>query len=116
MVKAYVRLADLRGLGRLASDATVGLTDLVEAMHSAVARMPGLRGHADGRTAGITGLVYKTVRGVTRLVGVSVDSVLGALSPLLARTESSEEREAVLAALNGVFGDYLAASDNPMAI
>jgi len=116
MVKAYVRVADLRGLGRLASDATVGLTDLVEAMHSAVARVPGLRGDADGKTAGITGLVYKTVRGVTRLVGVSTDSVLGALSPLLVRTESSEEREAVLAALNGVFGDYLAASDNPLAI
>ena len=102
----HVRLSDLRGFHRLANDATVGLTDLVEAMHHTVARTPGVLGKSPtGRTAGITGLVYKSVRGITRLVGVGVDALLGMLVPLLADRPSSEEREAVLAALNGMFGE-----------
>ncbi len=113
----HLRTHDLRGAARLASDATVGLTDLVEAMHERIARVPGLGATpaADGRTRGITGLVYKTIRGVARVVGGSVDALLGLLTPALVMDDSSAEREAVLAALNGVLGDYLAASANPLA-
>jgi pimeloyl-ACP methyl ester carboxylesterase len=114
---AHVRLSDLRGFRRLATEATVGLTDLVEAMHHTVVRTPGVLGKSPtGRTAGITGFVYKSVRGITRGVGVGVDALLGALSPLLADRPSSEEREALLAVLNGIFGDYLSRSGNPLAI
>jgi len=118
MVKpAHIRLSDLRGFQRLANDATVGLTDLVEAMHHTIARTPRVLGAPPkGRTRGITGLVYRSVRGVTRVVGVGVDALLGLLAPLVHEKRSSQEREAILAALNGVFGDYLAASDNPLAI
>jgi pimeloyl-ACP methyl ester carboxylesterase len=113
----HVRLSDLRGFHRLANDATVGLTDLVEAMHHTVVRVPGVLGKSPvGRTDGVTGLVYKSVRGITRLVGAGVDVLLGMLAPLLADRPSSEEREAILAALNGVFGDYLVVSGNPLAI
>jgi hypothetical protein len=38
----YVRVSDLRGIQRLANPATVGLTDLVEAMHHTVLRTPGI--------------------------------------------------------------------------
>jgi hypothetical protein len=120
-------LADLRGATRLAADATLGLADLVEAMHARIASVHGRAGPA--QTSGITGLVYKSVRGVTRLVGGSVDGALGLLQPLLkpAAAESpaalqalaappAREREAVLAALNGVLGDHLAATANPLAI
>ena len=114
---AHIHLSDLRGFHRLANDATVGLTDLVEAMHHTIARTPGVLGKAPkGRTDGITGLVYRSVRGVTRLVGGGVDTLLGLLAPLVAQKGSSQEREAVLAALNGVLGDYLAESRNPLAI
>ena len=109
----------LRGAAKLAFEATTGLTDLVEAMHARIATLPGF-GSADGRTRGITGLVYRTIRGVTRAVGGSVDAVLPVLAPLLASSASpglpSPEREAVLAALNGVMGDHLARSANPLAI
>ena len=36
--------ADLRGAARLATDATAGLTNLVEAMHERIARLPGSGG------------------------------------------------------------------------
>jgi pimeloyl-ACP methyl ester carboxylesterase len=108
--------SDLRGAARLATEAVAGLADLVEAMHERIARVPLTgRAAADGRTSGITGLVYKSVRGVTRLVGGSVDALLGVLTPALAADDGSAEREAVLAALNGVLGDHLQATHNPLA-
>jgi len=111
-----IQNSDLRGAARLAADATAGLTDLVEAMHERIARLPGRPAPAlGGRTSGLTGLVYKTVRGVTRLVGGSVESLLGLLVPALGSDGPVPEREAVIAALNGVLGDHLAATTNPLA-
>jgi hypothetical protein len=113
----HLHPSDLRGFARLATQATAGLADLVEAMHHTIARPAGRgRTQAAGRTRGITGLVYKSVRGITRLVGGGVDALLGQLRPTLAGRASSPEREAVLAALNGVLGDYLVATENPLAI
>ena len=110
------RSSDVRGAVRLAVAATAGVTDLVEAMHARIVQLPGFKAPAiAGRTSGITGLVYKTVRGVTRLAGGSLDALLGLLPPALDAQASSSEREAVLAALNGVLGDYLANSANPLA-
>jgi pimeloyl-ACP methyl ester carboxylesterase len=134
---AALRAADLRGVARLTIDATAGLTDLVEAVHQRIARMPmvpmvptvpGLPRLSpptlDGRTRGVTGLVYKTVRGVTRLVGGSVDALLAALTHALGeqaqvsaeQVQHSAERWAMIAALNGVIGDHLDATRNPLAI
>ena len=110
-----MKTSDLRGAARLATDATAGLTDLVEAMHERIARIPGLGGVLDGRTTGITGLVYKTVRGVTKVAGGTVDALLGLITPALREGDSSPGREAVVAALNGVLGDHLVASQNPLA-
>jgi len=108
-------IQQLRGASRLAVDATTGLTDLVEALHGGIRRLPGSTPQA--RTRGITGLVYRSVRGVTALVGSGIDLALRQLEPLLSdKTTASAGSEAVLAALNGVFGDYLAASGNPLAI
>lgn len=113
--RRHLNSADLRGAARLATDATAGLTDLVEAMHERIARLPG-GPDTEGRTGGLTGLVYKTIRGVTRLVGGSIEALLGLIGPALAPGESTPEREALIAALNGVLGDYLADTANPLAI
>jgi hypothetical protein len=112
-----IQRSDLLGLSRLAVGATEKVADLVEAMHSTIAETPGILGRPpQGRTNGTTGLVYESVRALTRLAGGGMDSVLA--PPILTPVESplSPEREAVLAALNGVMGDYLAATDNPLAI
>jgi pimeloyl-ACP methyl ester carboxylesterase len=116
----HLQPSDLRAAAALATQATAGLVDLVEAMHERIARLPGWPAPADaGRTSGITGLVYRSVRGVTKLVGGSADALLGWLQPVLAPGTDAAlptpEREAVLAALNGVLGDHLAATGNPLA-
>jgi pimeloyl-ACP methyl ester carboxylesterase len=115
-VKPPIPLPDLRGYSRLAVDATIGVTDLVEAVHANILRFPGLGAHATGRTRGITGLVYHNIRGTTRLVGVSIDALLALLDATIDPASTSAEREAFLAATNGVLGDHLAASANPLAI
>jgi len=111
------KLRDLHGFSRLAIEATVGLTDLVEAMHQNIARVPGISGPPkQQRTTGVTGLVYRSIRTITGLVGGGIDAGLAQLSPLLGESRPSAEREAILAALNGVLGDYMAATHNPLTI
>jgi hypothetical protein len=109
--------SDLLGFGRLAIDATVSFADLVEAMHLNIAHHPGILGAPlQGPTNGITGLVYQSVRTVTGLVGCGIDAILPPLIPELGETHSPADREAMLAALNGAMGDYLAGTQNPLAI
>jgi pimeloyl-ACP methyl ester carboxylesterase len=109
---------DLRGVSRMAIDATSGLVDLVEALHTSIARTPpGLGGPIVARAVhAIPGLVYSSIRGVTRGVGSGIDAGLAQLAPLLGEIESSRGREALVAALNGVLGDHLEATGNPLAI
>ncbi len=115
--RTSIRPADLRGAARLATDATAGLADLVEAMHERVVRVPFVRpASPEGRVRGIGGLVYKSVRGVTRLVGGSVDALLARVGQALPASDPTPEREAIVAALNGVLGDHLAATGNPLSI
>jgi pimeloyl-ACP methyl ester carboxylesterase len=131
-------LQALRGASQLAVGAVQNLTHTVEGVHSSVARLapPLKRTAADAetpqRTRGITGLVYRSVRGVTTLVGGALDLALAQLGPRVAaalppgmkraladganRLAPPAQREAALAALNGVFGDHLAASGNALAI
>lgn len=60
------------------------------------------------------------MRGVTHLADGTPDAFLSWLAPALAAADPHQaprpEREAILAALNGVLGDHLAATDNPLAI
>jgi len=63
----------------------------------------------------VTGLVYASVRGVTRLVGGGLDLALAQLAVLLDQRGDWPERDIVVAALNGVLGDHLAATGNPLA-
>ena len=111
-----VQAADLRGLARLGVDAVVGVADVVEAMHHTILSRPGITGPAStGRTGGLTGLIYRSVRGTTRVVGKGLDAVLGRL-PAAAQAQRQPQREAWLAALNGVWGDHLLETGNPLAI
>jgi hypothetical protein len=109
--------SDIRGAVRLGFDATLGVMGLVESMHHTIAAGAPIVGRpVPGRTTGITGVVYSIVRGTTGLIGRGADAALGLLPEAAERAASAPEREAVLAALNGVWGDHLAASGNPLAI
>ncbi|MBP7414326.1 MAG: alpha/beta hydrolase, partial [Giesbergeria sp.] len=116
----HLRASDLRAAAQLASQATVGVSRIVEGVHQSVWRTLGAPGGAQpGQARGLTGLVYRAVEGSAQLLGKGAQGVLTRLEPLLATADAqkpgSPQREAVLAALNGVMGDRLAASGNPLA-
>ena len=116
----HLRSTDLRGLAKLATQATANVTKIAEGVTQSVwSTMGAPSGKAKDQTRGITGLVYKSIQGVTQLVGKGTESLLAGLQPLLDKIDNepqeSAPREAVLAALNGVMGDRLADSDNPLA-
>ena len=119
----HLRATDLRGVAQLATQATQGVARMAEDVHQSVWGTLGVGKMTSGQTGGITGLVYQSVRGVTQLVAQGLDSALSKLEPFLEPAAdtgsntptSSPEREAVLAALNGVLGDHLAATGNPLA-
>ena len=116
----HLRPSDLKAAAQLATQATHGVINIVEGVHRSVHRQLGLsRNAAPEQTSGLTGQIYRGIRGVAALVGQGSDAVLGALLPLLddpaTHPEASPQREAVLAALNGVLGDRLVATGNPLA-
>ncbi|MCH7506165.1 MAG: alpha/beta hydrolase [Proteobacteria bacterium] len=115
-----MRGSDIRGLAQLATQATVGVTRITEGVHQSVLSTMGFAGgKSAGQTRGITGLVYKSIHKVVQWVGQGVDTVLSRLQPLFDSLEETKpgtpEREAILAALNGVMGDRLVEGNNPFA-
>jgi pimeloyl-ACP methyl ester carboxylesterase len=124
MARPPALVRDLRGTSRLAVDGVKGVTRIVESMHARIAGgkpQPGTSAHVPAR--GITGFVYRTVEGTTQLVGQAIDGVLAAVE-LASRTSSSHgtgggaasARGALVSALNGVLGDHLEHTRNPLAL
>jgi pimeloyl-ACP methyl ester carboxylesterase len=110
MKTTHVHASDVRAVARLVTDATIELTDLVEGVHAGIVRSPRRK------TGGLPGFVYRTVRGVTRTAGLTADAILAQIVPLFGTRQSSPAREAILAAINGVLGDYLRSTGNALAI
>ena len=58
-----LRASDLRSVARLATQATTGISRVAEGVHQSVLGTLGLPGDAEpGRTRGLTGLVYQSLR------------------------------------------------------
>ncbi len=125
----WLHLSDIQGLAQLVTRGALGVTDLAETVHGHVYKAVAVPfgplgqafvdrapGESGVRKRGITGLVYGSVRGVTRLAGGAVNAALAGAAPLLARQASSPQREAMLSALNGVLGDQLLETGNPLTI
>ena len=107
----------LRGVSRLVFDAILGVVGMVETMHGNIARHQSpFASRSGAKTKGVTRLVYRSIQGVTHLTGAGVDAAFALLDPILAVEHPTRGREAALAALNGVLGDHLAATANPLAI
>lgn len=113
----HLHASDLQGLARLCVRGVTETTALVENLHAVISPMPARR-EADARlrTRGITGLVYRSIHGVTGLVGGTLDRTLGFAAERVGTRECTAARRRALAVLNGVLGDQLAADDNPLAI
>jgi hypothetical protein len=107
----------VRGYGRLAADATIGVAGVAEALHATIGRVPLPFGATPpGTTRGIPRLVYGSIRACAWIAGRGLDAALGALTPWLPDGGPTPGEEALRAVVNGVYGDHLAATGNPLAI
>jgi hypothetical protein len=98
---------DVLGFSRLAVDATAGMAGVVEAMHQTI---------TGNSLACMVGAAYAPVRAIAKLVGHGMDAVIAPFIGMASEIQPSPEREAMLAAVNGILGDHLAATQNPLAI
>lgn len=105
----HVHPSDLHGAGRLILLAVDVLVDQIEVLHLKLLGKP----LAQPGSGGITGMVYRRAKSTVTITARWLDARLGAATPA---RRSTEQREAVLAALNGVFGDLLERAANPLAI
>jgi pimeloyl-ACP methyl ester carboxylesterase len=108
---------DLRGANRVALDAVRGVTDLVEAMHHTIGGGPAILGKPlTGPVRLITWPAYAAIRSISQWLGLGIDKALSRLTAVMGEAGNDPERGAIVAALNGVLGDYLAETGNPLAI
>jgi pimeloyl-ACP methyl ester carboxylesterase len=108
---------DLRGASRLAVEATQAIVDVVGAMHETIAAGPAVLGYPLRLpTKTLVRPIYGGIRAVTDVVGRSLDAALAQLAPLLGSSTPGPERDAILAVLNGILGDYLTETNNPLAL
>jgi pimeloyl-ACP methyl ester carboxylesterase len=112
---AAVSLSDVLGLSRLIFEAADGVTGIVEQMHSSVLDTPGLPPPTRG-VRGVTRLVYRGIRGAFRVTGKGIGGAAALIDAKPDDRPTSRGRQVALAALNGVIGDHLAATGNPLAI
>ncbi len=109
--------SDIQGLVRLITDATIGITALVEAMHQRILYPPFLPStpiqHLLSKIASFT---YHNIKWSTKQIGNGLDKILSPLHPMIREKGTSIEQETIRAVLNGVIGDYLDKTNNPLKI
>ena len=108
--------SDLKGTVKITIDAVKGVTNIVESLHSTIASFTGIVGDPKKNANGISGMIYRNIRKITDAFGDGIDVMLNKLNHVLGDTPSLPGRESIIAATNGVIGDYLYQNDNPLAI
>ncbi|MFM5520779.1 esterase/lipase family protein [Aeromonas jandaei] len=110
------QLSDIRELAQLLTQALPATVQITEAVHQAVLGGMGIKGRDKGKTAGLTGLIYKGVHGAANSLGSGINGLLARL-PLPTQPSAAEtpKRAALLATLNGVLGDKLVEQQNALA-
>ncbi len=107
----------LRGSTQLAFDTAEGIVNIVEGMYRNIASTPfPFSEEPAGRAPGIAGFVHESIRQVIGVSRSSADWALQRIAPGLDGTlPPGPHREAVIAVLNGIAGDHLERSGNPLA-
>jgi len=112
--------SDLQGISKLSIDAVKGTTKVVESLHSTINQYTSILGDPQEKTKGLTGIIYKSINGVTHLLGEGINAILNKTSQMhgdyTGEHKLSKTREAIAAAMNGILGDHFERGDNSLAI
>ena len=114
--KSSIRTSELRGMVSLLTHATIQVTDMTEKAHHSIVQPTALPHTPIHRMIrGISGLVFFSVKHISRFVGHGLDQILNLWHPHQETGISFAKKEEVLAITNGIVGDYLQANHNPLA-
>ena len=115
--KTEISLSELQGAISLLTDATVGVTDLAEAMQLRIIKPSHLPyTPAQKAVAGVSKMVYGSVNKTAKFIGGGLGKTLGKFNPDRKIGLKVAEKEALVAALNGVVGDRMEREENPLTI
>jgi len=93
----------------------MGVADITESLHQNILSVGGLL-NKNQQTDGLTGFIYRGVRFVAKSGFHSAGWAIRQLSPLMPDVSQNQRRLRWLSMLNGVLGDHLVATDNPLAL
>lgn len=117
MLKKTKKDSEIQGLTHLIVDATIGVTDIVEAVNKQIVHPPFLPSTPIQKLiTSIASITYKNIRWSTLFIGKSLHNILEQLTPTIGNLKASDKKEVILSALNGVIGDYLEEKENPLKI
>lgn len=115
-----ISMAGLRGSTQLVFDCISGVTGTVEKMHETVARRPfPLAPRPAGQTNAhgqIAVSVYKTIQAVSGVMGRGLGRSMEWLETGPEPADMSADETRWVAALNGICGDHLESTGNPLAL
>lgn len=115
--KEQLNISDLQGLTKLIVDATLNITNIAEDLNQQIIHPPYfVSSPVQHLISGISGLVYKSIRGTTKLVGRGITGGLSQLAPERSIGISLNQKETILSILNGIIGDHLNKELNPLAV
>ena len=114
--KEPITSQELQAVSQLVTDATLGITDVVESMFHRVlypSFLPTTRvQHIIGS---IASLAFKSVKLVTETVGYGTEAAFQRLNTALVNVPA-KEKKILIAILNGIIGDHLVERQNSLAI
>ncbi len=114
-IKSKNYIDDFKGLNQLAKEGILGVVDVVDTVHQSVSSLGGKLNDTQ-QTTGLTGFIYRGVRASARISYNTINFALSRFTPLLPDVLISKRRNHWVSVLNGIIGDHLAASDNPLAL
>lgn len=108
---------DLHEAGKLVTEAAGGITQIVQDVHFTIVDKLPIPGASlvAGRNS-IAVLIYRLIQKILGMAGNGVSSMLRQMETILEKRPASPEREAIIAALNGVLGDYLHARESTLTV
>lgn len=117
MNNSNINIAELRGIIKLCSEATIGLSDLTEEIHQRILSPSFIPKNPISNTASkITSTIYKGIKLSTKIASASIDNSLGFINQHIGITPSFNDKNDYLSILNGIIGDHLQKTDNSLAI
>ena len=114
--RTHLTTYDFQGLTRMATDVTIGITNIVQDVHRQILHPPFLPSSPiQNLISNIANISFQSIKLSTKLIGRGLDFGLGKLDFKL-NSVSSFEKEIAHGVLNGFVGDYLENSNNPLSI